>query len=68
MAVNLFVNLDEELEIEVARTAKMFGRSMEEELRKRLIEGAGHKYCPLTADDIINDDRVNLMFDLRTKK
>jgi plasmid stability protein len=68
MAVNLYVNLDDDLEREVAQTAKMFGRSMEEELRKRLIEGVGHEYTPLTASDILGDNRANLMFDLRTKK
>ncbi len=68
MAVNLYVNLDDDLEKEVVQTARMFGRSTEEELRKRIMEGARHSYRPLTATDIINDDRLNLMFDLRTKK
>jgi plasmid stability protein len=68
MAVNLYVNLDDDLEKEVAQSAKMFGRSVEEELRKRLIEGVDHKYAPLAASGILNDNGVNLMFDLRTKK
>ena len=68
MAVNLFVNLDDELEAEVWRAACANGRTLEEELRKRLIEGVGGVWRPLSADDIINDDRAHIMLDLRRTK
>lgn len=66
MAVNLYLNIDDDLAVEIWRDAKLFGRTAEEELRKRLIEGLGEVWEPLTPDDIINDDRLNIMFDLRT--
>lgn len=65
---NLFLNLDDDLEERVRREAAIMGRTLEEEIRKRLIEGMGGHYEPLTADDNVNDDRVNIMLDLRTKR
>ena len=67
MDVNLYLNLDGALEEEVWRTARANGRTAEEEIRKRLIEGMGAEWEPLTAHDIIDDNRLNIMFDLRTK-
>lgn len=67
MDVNLYLNLDDDLEDEVWRTARANGRTAEEEIRKRLIEGMGDVWEPLTAKDIMHDDRLNIMLDLRTK-
>lgn len=65
--VNLYLNIDDNLEDEIWRAARVNGRTAEEELRKRLIEGLGEVWEPLTAKDIINDNRLNIMLDLRTK-
>lgn len=67
MDVNLYLNLDDELAADVRLFAAANGRSLEEEIRKRIIEGTGGVWERLTADDIVNDDRLNIMFDLRTK-
>lgn len=67
MPVNLFLNLDDDLEEAVRRDAECSHRTFEEEVRKRLIEGMGGTYIPLTPAQIIDDDAVHIMLDLRTK-
>ena len=67
MDVNLYLALDDELAADVRQFAAAHGRSVEEEIRKRIIEGVGGNWEPLTADDIINDSRLNIMYDLRPK-
>ena len=64
MSINLFLKLDDELSLAVAADARMAGRTFEEEIRKRLTEGAGLTYEPLTAANIIADDAPHLILDL----
>ena len=64
MPTNLYLKLDDGLHGQVALAATASGRSVEEELRKRLMEGAGYTYKPPTEMDIASDDRPHLMFDL----
>lgn len=65
MGVNLFLNLDDIDHQRLAAEALECGVSLEEHMRKLLAEYLDHPYTPLTADDIINDDRPHVMFDLR---
>jgi hypothetical protein len=64
MSVNLFLKFDDDLRAAVLADARAAGRTFEEEVRKRLTEGAGLVYEPLTAADIVADDAPHLMFDL----
>lgn len=66
MGVNLFLTLDDWDHQRLAAEARARGTSLEEHMRKLLATYIGHRYEPLTPDDIINDDRLHLMLDLRT--
>lgn len=65
MGVDLFLNLSDEDAAWIREQAASEGRSFEEHLRKLLTEGAGHRYEPLSAEDILDNTRPHLMFDLR---
>jgi plasmid stability protein len=64
MAFDLFLKLDDEDLTWLRSDAARSNRSLEEQLRKLITEGAGHEYRPLTAADILDDLCPTLMFDL----
>lgn len=67
MPVNLLLTVDDDMEAVLRKEAAIAGRSVEEEVRKRLMDYSGCEYVPLSPDDIANDCRPHLMLDLRAK-
>ena len=68
MNIDLIFDLDDDLAEAVASDATLYGRTFEEEIRKRLIEGTGEVWEPLTVEDIISDDRPQVALDLRKQR
>ncbi len=66
MPFNLAVNLDDELHRRVEIEAALAGRTLDEELRKRVIEGSGGIWQPLTLKELVESDRLpRIELDLR---
>lgn len=64
MAVDLLIALDEDVFADYAAEARRREITLEELLRRAIVAGAGQVYEPLTARDILSNDRPHLMLNL----
>jgi len=64
MAADWFLELDDQDMFRLTLEAKASGRSLEEHLRRLIVEHVGRRYEPLAAADILATDRPHLIFDL----
>jgi hypothetical protein len=67
MAVDLCLALDEATYAEFAASAERDGTTMEEALRRALLEAAGRNYERPDGIELLSSSRSHLMLDLRSQ-